>query len=132
MRISDWSSDVCSSDLVRALQQGSPYTREIDRAPAFAIGDRVRVRNDHSPTHTRAPRYVRGRTGTVVLHHGAHVYADASAAGQRGVAHHLYNIAFDSEELWGAGAEPGDVHLDLWEPYLAQAWEPPYRPDRQS
>lgn len=107
--------------VVRALQQGSPYTRETNQQPRFAIGDRVTVRNDHPVTHTRAPRYVRGRTGTVVLHHGAHVYADASAAGQRGVAHHLYNVAFDSGALWGADAQPGDVHLDLWEPYLEPA-----------
>src|SRR3546814_16156056 len=26
MRISDWSSDVCSSDLVRAIDQGSVFT----------------------------------------------------------------------------------------------------------
>ena len=107
--------------VVKALQQGSPYTRAIDRAPRFAIGDRVRVRNDHPVGHTRAPRYVRGRTGRVVLHHGAHVYADTSAEGERGVAHHLYNLAFDSFELWGADAQPGAVHLDLWEPYLEPA-----------
>lgn len=105
----------------RALQQGSPYTRETNQAPRFALGDRVRVRNDHPVSHTRAPRYVRGRTGTVVLHHGAHVYADASAKGERGVAHHLYNLAFDATELWGADAQGGAVHLDLWEPYLEPA-----------
>src|SRR3546814_9159662 len=40
---------VRADEVVRALQQGSPYNREIDRAPAFAIGERVRVRNDNSP-----------------------------------------------------------------------------------
>jgi nitrile hydratase subunit beta len=104
--------------LVKALQQGSPYTRDVSQAPRFAIGDTVRVRVDHPTGHTRAPRYVRGRTGTVVLHHGAHVYADASARGEHGVAHHLYNVAFDAAELWGAEAQDGAVHLDLWEPYL--------------
>ncbi|EDP66708.1 Nitrile hydratase [alpha proteobacterium BAL199] len=104
--------------VVKALQQGSPYTRDVSQAPRFAIGDTVRVRVDHPTGHTRAPRYVRGRTGTVVLHHGAHVYADASARGEHGVAHHLYNVAFDAAELWGAEAQDGAVHLDLWEPYL--------------
>jgi len=105
----------------KALQQGSPYTRPVDHPPGFAVGDRVRVVNDHPLTHTRAPRYVRGRVGTVVLYHGGHVFADASARGERGVADHLYNVAFDSKELWGIQAEPGDVHLDLWEPYLEPA-----------
>lgn len=107
--------------VVKALQQGSPYTREIGQAPRFAVGDTVRVRVDQPTGHTRAPRYVRGRSGTVVLHHGAHVYADASARGEHGVAHHLYNVAFDSAELWGEAAQDGAVHLDLWEPYLEPA-----------
>lgn len=104
-----------------ALQQGSPYTRNVDATPSFRIGDRVRVHNNHPMGHTRAPRYVRGRVGTVVLHHGAHVFADASARGDHGVAHHLYNVAFEGAELWGDGAQPRTVHLDLWEPYLEPA-----------
>ncbi|MEQ9138599.1 MAG: nitrile hydratase subunit beta [Thalassobaculum sp.] len=107
--------------VVKALQQGSPYTRPVDHPPGFAVGDRVRVRMDQPVTHTRAPRYVRGRTGTVVLYHGGHVFADASARGDHGVADHLYNVAFDSAELWGIQAQPGAVHLDLWEPYLVPA-----------
>lgn len=104
----------------RILQQGSPYTREVDAAPAFAIGDKVCVWTSSPATHTRAPRYVRGKVGTVVMHHGAHVYADTSALGDHPIAHHLYNVAFEAEELWGADAQGGQVHLDLWEPYLSR------------
>lgn len=105
----------------KALQQGSPYTRDIDASPRFAVGDRVRVINAHPTGHTRMPRYVRGHLGTIGLHHGAHVFADASAAGDHSVAHHLYNVAFTAEELWGLDGQGGAVHLDLWEPYLEPA-----------
>lgn len=105
----------------KALQQGSPYTREIDRAPAFKPGDRVRVKPMSPAGHTRAPRYVRGHVGEVVMHHGAHVFADASARGEHGVADHLYNVAFAAAELWGADGQGGSVRLDLWEPYLEPA-----------
>ena len=39
--------------------------------PRYAIGDDVRVRAWHPPGHTRAPRYVQGRLGTVVRVDGA-------------------------------------------------------------
>ena len=105
----------------KALQQGSPYAREIDQAPAFKPGDTVRVKSMNPPGHTRAPQYVRGHVGEIVMHHGAHVFADASARGEHGVAHHIYNVAFTAEELWGADGQGGAVHLDLWEPYLEPA-----------
>ena len=34
--------------------------------PRFGVGDHVRVREWHPPGHTRCPRYVRGKAGTVV------------------------------------------------------------------
>ena len=42
-----------------------------DRAARFAPGDRVRARNIHPRTHTRLPRYVRGRLGHCRAHPGA-------------------------------------------------------------
>jgi nitrile hydratase len=105
----------------KALQQGSPYTREIENAPLFKLGDRVRVKNIHPTGHVRAPRYVRGHVGTIVLYHGAHVFADTSAAGDHSVAHHLYNVSFAADELWGPDGQGGSVHADLWEPYLEPA-----------
>lgn len=105
----------------KALQQGSPYTRAIDAPARFAVGDRVRVINSHPKGHTRMPRYVRGHVGTIEMHHGAHVFADASAAGDHSIAHHLYNVAFSADELWGPDGQGGAVHLDLWQPYLEPA-----------
>ncbi len=103
------------------LRRGGPVDMPADAGPAFAVGDAVRVRNDHPEGHTRAPRYVRGRRGAVVSHHGCHVLPDANARGER-VGAHLYSVRFEAAELWGADGTPGDaVYVDLWEPYLEGA-----------
>jgi nitrile hydratase len=101
------------------LATGSPYDRPALAAPAFRPGDRVRTRNDHVPTHTRLPRYVRGRLGEVVENQGCFVLPDANAHGRGENPTWCYSVRFLAEELWGDGAEPGsEVMVDCWEPYL--------------
>lgn len=103
---------------LKILAAGGPSRMEGDAAPAYAIGDKVRVVNNHPLTHTRAPRYTRGRVGTVARLHGLHIYADDNANGtKRGVP--LYSVRFEPSELWGSGAAGRDaVYVDLWEPHL--------------
>lgn len=100
------------------MLQGSSFQREPDAPPLYAPGDRVRAVVNHPSHHTRAPRYIRGREGTVHEHYGAHVFPNDNARGTES-ARHLYCVRFDAHELWGTDARgPGAVHLDLWEPYL--------------
>jgi nitrile hydratase len=88
------------------------------RDPAFEAGDRVRVRKEHPSGHTRCPRYVRGATGEVMAHRGAHVLPDANAHGGE-VAEPLYNARFDAADLWGADNTDADaVRIELWESYV--------------
>lgn len=88
----------------------------------FSVGDRVRVRDRQAAGHTRQPAYVTGRPGVVVTHRGAHVFPDAHAIGRRARPEHLYTVAFQAEDLWGDGAEPGtEMRVDLYEPYLEAA-----------
>ena len=49
--------------------------------PRFGVGDGVRVREWHPPGHTRCPRYVRGKAGTVVRVDGVHSVPDVEAHG---------------------------------------------------
>lgn len=107
--------------LAAGIRAGAPAARPAPAPPAFATGGAVRVRRMHPHGHTRCPRYVRGARGKIVLHHGAHVFPDASAHGDPKRAEHLYTVAFDAAELWGPEAEPGSVRIDLWEPYLEPA-----------
>ncbi len=112
-----------ASDVPQVLSRGGPVEMVIERGPCFTLGDRVRVCSQDPKAHTRAPVYVRGRIGFIKEHHGAHVFADQHARGQR-EGHHLYGVAFSSNELWG-GPENGEtefkVMVDLWEPHLELA-----------
>lgn len=103
-----------------ALARGTPADRPATRPAAFAVGDRVRLRNMQPSGHTRLPRYVRGHTGTIEIVHGVHVYPDTHAtvpAADEG--HWLYTVRFDARELWGPDADPTvSVSVDAWEPYI--------------
>lgn len=108
-----------ASDVAAALAKGSPAARA-GAAPRFAVGDRVRMRPEPVAHHTRVPRYVRGKVGTIERSHGSHVFADAHAQGLGEQPQPLYTVVFDGSELWGADAAPGlRVSVDAWEPYLS-------------
>src|SRR5512135_1559322 len=68
-------------DVAAVLRRGGPTEREATRPAVFAVGDRVRAKNIHPPTHTRLPHYVRGHLGRIELVHGCHVYPDSNALG---------------------------------------------------
>lgn len=98
-----------------------PDTDTGSAEPAFEIGDRVVVRNDHPEGHTRSPRYARRACGEIEDDRGLEPFPDARAHG-RDESKRLYRVAFEGRELWGEDAEPGlSVTLDLWEPYLRPA-----------
>jgi len=103
-----------------SLASGRPTLREIAAAPRFAKGAAVRARNLHPSGHTRLPRYVRGKLGTITRHHGAHVFPDTNAHGLGEQPQHLYQVRFETRELWGS-AQRNAVYLDLWESYLEPA-----------
>lgn len=113
---------LAAADVASVLAKGTPYDRPAPAPARFAVGARVRAKNQHPPTHTRLPRYVRGRLGTVEHVRGHHVFPDASARGDTNVAHWLYSIRFDGTELWGDDGDPAlKVFVEMWEPYLDAA-----------
>lgn len=93
-----------------------------DRAqPRFGVGDRVRVADRHSPGHTRCPRYVRGKTGTVVRLDGIYSLPDIEAHGPARRREPTYSVRFDAADLWSDGQVGVAVHVDLWDSYLERA-----------
>jgi nitrile hydratase subunit beta len=100
------------------LLRGSPTTRPAGTLARFKVGDRVRARQLSTPQHTRLPRYVRGHVGVIELLHGAHVFADTSAAGTGEQPQWLYTVRFDARELWGDDTTADAVSVDAWESYL--------------
>ena len=92
---------------------------EATRAPRFAAGDRVRSRNLHPVGHTRMPRYVRDKVGTIERVWGFHLLQDALPEGAVRGPEPVYNVRFEGRELWGEDAEPGQtLFIDLWESHL--------------
>jgi nitrile hydratase subunit beta len=108
-------------DAVGGLTRGSFY-RQAQGPARFKPGDRVRTRNIHPATHTRLPRYARGRVGVVELVHGCHAFPDAVAIDRGDDPQWLYTVVFDGRELWGADVDPTvTVSIDAFEPYLESA-----------
>ncbi len=118
-----------AADQHRAAGEATPRRRsESDErpqppsAPRFAVGDAVIARNIHPTGHTRLPRYVRGKRGTIHRIHGLAPFPDTNAHGLGEQPQVVYNVRFDSHELWGASAEPHQtLSIDLWESYLDSA-----------
>lgn len=111
---------ILTADMVPAvLAKGGPCDRPVAAAPRFAAGARVRTRNFNPATHTRLPRYARGKAGTVEAVQGSFVFADDNAHGRGENPQWLYTVVFDGAEIWGEGAAPGlTVSIDAWESYL--------------
>ena len=86
--------------------------------PRFRAGDRVRVREWHSPGHTRCPGYVRGKAGTVVRVDGTHSVPDIEAHSTGRRYEPTYSVRFDATDLWRDGQYGVCVHVDLWDSYL--------------
>lgn len=104
------------------LARGTPYSRPVDAAPAFAVGDRVRTINFHPTHHTRLPRYARGKLGTIDAVHEGFVLPDTNAHAKGENPERLYTVLFAATELWGPDADPtSTVSIDAFESYLERA-----------
>ena len=105
-----------------AIKTGVSTRAQVTTAPRFKAGDKVVARNINPPTHTRLPRYIRGKHGVVQHNHGGFAFADTRAHGLGDQPHYVYSVRFEARELWGDDAAPRDaVYIDLWEPYIEPA-----------
>jgi nitrile hydratase subunit beta len=105
--------------IAQMIAHGTPYDRPPPAPARFKAGDNVRAKNMHPKTHTRLPRYVRGRAGVIIRVDGCHVFPDSNAIGRGNDPHWLYTVRFDGRELWGENSDPtANVSIAAWEPYL--------------
>jgi len=110
-----------AKNVLPAMMAGSAYERPATSESAFSIGDRVIAKNINPATHTRIPRYVRGKTGVIDIVHGCHVFPDSNAQRQGEAPQWLYKVKFSARDVWGADYPENDwVYVDLWESYLEQ------------
>jgi nitrile hydratase beta subunit len=88
----------------------------------FHAGQRVRARNMNPTGHTRLPRYVRGKIGTIVHDSDVEALQDSDIQRLGPKEQHVYSVRFTARELWGEQASPHDsVYVDMWEGYLESA-----------
>jgi nitrile hydratase subunit beta len=110
-----------ASKAAEAVKRGR-YERPSVSPARFEPGDRVRTKNVHPKTHTRLPRYARGRLGVVERVLGCQVYPDSSALGKGDDPQWLYTVVFAGRELWGSDSDATlKVSIDAFEPYLEPA-----------
>lgn len=111
-----------ATEVSRFITVGSPASRPPSSPPRFRPGQRVRARNLNPTGHTRLPRYVRGRLGTVDRVQGVFVFPDTNAHFRGENPQYVYSVRFEARELWGGAAARQDgVYVDLWEDYLDAA-----------
>jgi nitrile hydratase subunit beta len=104
------------------IAQGAPARRSVAVTPHFTVGQRVRARNMNPTGHTRLPRYVRGKVGTVERDYGVFALPDTYAYFLDDKPQHLYVVRFAARELWGDRAHANDViYVDVWDDYLEPA-----------
>jgi nitrile hydratase len=115
-------SDILRPDMVDDMLATGPSELVISDKPRFSLGDRVTTRNFHLQTHTRLPRYARGKEGVVEAIGGTYTFADDNAHGKGPSPQWLYTVVFDGLELWGSGSNGNiKVSIDAWESYLEPA-----------
>ncbi|OLC10413.1 MAG: nitrile hydratase subunit beta [Chloroflexi bacterium 13_1_40CM_67_9] len=117
------NSGVLRASAVAARMRGRSSARDAaDVPPTFKPGDSVLARTINPTGHTRLPRYVRGRRGTVNIDHGVFTFPDTNATSGDPKPQHCYSVRFDARELWGPEVAARDsVYLDLFDDYLDAA-----------
>ncbi|MBA8878658.1 nitrile hydratase subunit beta [Phyllobacterium myrsinacearum] len=108
-----------AENVAAVLAKGGPCDRPLEQEPRFQPGDHVKTRNFSPQTHTRLPRYARGRTGVVEAVRDGFVFPDTNAHGEGENPQYVYTVVFTASEIWGDGADPAlTVSIDAWESYL--------------
>ncbi len=109
------------NDVDKTMVRGD-FARPTNTPARFREGDPVRAKNINPVTHTRLPRYVRGKIGVVEAIRGCHVFPDTAALGAGENPQWLYTVVFSARELWGEDADPAvKVSIEAFEPYLGPA-----------
>ena len=111
-----------SASVEQALRKGGSARVADNIAPKFKPGQGVTVRNLNPLGHTRVPRYIRGRSGTIERDHGVFIFPDTHAAGTGKSPQHVYSVRFEAREVWGPDSASSDaIYIDLWDDYLDPA-----------
>ncbi len=88
-------------------------------APRFRLGDPVLARNLNWSGHSRLPRYIRGKRGSIARVNGWYAIEDGHADELGPNPQTVYTVGFAGPEVWGPNTDPKlRVYLEMWEGYL--------------
>lgn len=105
-----------------AMTNPVPANIDVDAPTRFAAGDAVVARNMNPTHHTRIPRYVRGKRGTVHEVQKVFLLPDKNAYGGPDTPERVYTVGFSARELWGDDAPARDsLYIDMFDSYLDPA-----------
>jgi nitrile hydratase beta subunit len=111
-----------ASDVAERMRGRFSARIAVDVAPRFKAGQAVVARTINPVGHTRLPRYVRGRRGTIHLDHGVFMFPDTNSMSRDPKPQHCYSVRFTARELWGPYVAARDsVYVDLFDDYLDAA-----------
>ena len=106
-------------EVIALMGKGRSARVKTNIKPRFKVGDKIVTRNINIPTHTRLPRYVRGKCGRIERDHGVFIFPDTHSQNWEQSPQHVYVVSFTARELWGPDASLRDkVLVDLWDSYM--------------
>ncbi len=85
---------------------------------SFAIGERVRVKDELVSGHVRVPAYIRGKTGTVVHISPAAPFPDSAAHNMQAEMEPTYDVRFRSRDLWPDTSDEALNHAAVFQSCL--------------
>jgi len=100
----------------------APIVKAAGEAPAFQVGDAVRVSLRYPVGHYRVPMYIRGKRGRVekVIEPAAVNNEEEGFGRNAGSKLHYYRIAILLSELWPdyRGAAADGLRIEIFETWL--------------
>jgi nitrile hydratase len=85
---------------------------------SFAVGDKVRVKNEFVPGHVRMPAYIRGKAGVVVGISPPYPFPDAAGHSMQAPMEPTYDVRFWSRDLWPDSCDDALNHVGVFQSYL--------------
>jgi nitrile hydratase len=105
-----------------AMTNPMPANVDVEFPTRFAVGEPVVTRNMNPLHHTRIPRYVRGKRGTIHEVQQVFLLPDTNAYGGPDKPERVYTVGFAARELWGDEAPDRDsLYIDMFDSYLEPA-----------
>ncbi|WP_296258152.1 MULTISPECIES: nitrile hydratase subunit beta [unclassified Pseudomonas] len=84
----------------------------------FQVGQKVRVKDEFVPGHTRFPGYVRGRTGVIAGQSAPCHFPDAAGHALDAALEMTYDLCFEAKDLWPESCDDAQVHFTAFHSYL--------------